>query len=169
MNQSLVYLCPLPLEHLPPSSSLHLLPHPTLQDVTEAWLEFAESYAKFPLAIYFTFGNVYFHVTVSTGLTLSFLPPYPQPRPEVCSLCLSLLLLCKQVHQYHLSRFHIYALVYDICFSLSDLLPGHDSSTWFIHITTNYPILFLFFVDFSTLVLPSHLPIPLAFYSVLEI
>ena len=26
----------------------------------------------------------------------------------------------KQVHQYHLSRFHVYALIYDICFS--DLL-----------------------------------------------
>ena len=28
----------------------------------------------------------------------------------------------KQVHLYHFSRFRIYALIYDICFSLSDLL-----------------------------------------------
>ena len=26
------------------------------------------------------------------------------------------------VHLYHFSRFHIYALIYHICFSLSDLL-----------------------------------------------
>ena len=25
-------------------------------------------------------------------------------------------------HTYHFSKFHIYALIYDICFSLSDLL-----------------------------------------------
>ena len=29
-------------------------------------------------------------------------------------LCLSLLLPCKQDHQYHFSRFHIHALIYDI-------------------------------------------------------
>ena len=28
---------------------------------------------------------------------------------------------CKLVHLYHFSRFHIYVLIYDICFSLSDL------------------------------------------------
>ena len=31
-------------------------------------------------------------------------------------------LSCKPVHLYHFSRFHIYALIYDICFSLSDFL-----------------------------------------------
>ena len=40
--------------------------------------------------------------------------PTPTPRPQVCSL----LLPCRKLHQYHLSRFHIYVLVYDI--SLSD-------------------------------------------------
>ena len=34
----------------------------------------------------------------------------------------SLLLPCKFVCLYHFSRFHIYALIYDICFFLSDLL-----------------------------------------------
>ena len=38
------------------------------------------------------------------------------------SMSASSLLPCEQVHQYHLSRSHIYALVNDICFSLSDLL-----------------------------------------------
>ena len=32
------------------------------------------------------------------------------------------LLPYKQVHQYYLSRFHMYMLLYDIYFSLSDLL-----------------------------------------------
>ena len=30
------------------------------------------------------------------------------------------LLPCKYVHQHQLSRFHIYVLIYNICFSLSD-------------------------------------------------
>ena len=45
MNQPQVYVCPCPLEplsHLPP-----------LQVVPEPWVEFPESYNKFPLAIYF--------------------------------------------------------------------------------------------------------------------
>ena len=49
------------------------------------------------------------------------------PLPPLVSICLfstsvSLFLPCKPVHLYHFSRFHIYALTYDICFSLSDLL-----------------------------------------------
>ena len=38
------------------------------------------------------------------------------------SMPASLLLHYKYVHQYHFSRFHIYALTCDICFSLSDFL-----------------------------------------------
>ena len=42
----------------------------------------------------------------------------------------SLFLPCKQVYQYYFSRFHIYALIYDICFSGSRLidLTGTDSN-----------------------------------------
>ena len=49
------------------------------------------------------------------------------PRfPPLVSICLSstsvsLFLPYKLVHLYHFSRFHIYALIYDICFSVSDL------------------------------------------------
>ena len=58
-----------------------------------------------------------------------FITP-PQPLlhfPRLVSICLfstsvSLFLPCKLVQLYHFSRFHIYALMYDICFSLSDLL-----------------------------------------------
>ena len=47
------------------------LPIPPLQVDTEPLFEFPEPYSKFPLAIYFTYGNVSFHVTLSMRLTLS--------------------------------------------------------------------------------------------------
>ena len=53
-------------------------------------------------------------------------PPPPAFPPLVSiplsSTSVSLFLLCKPVHLYHFSRFHIYVLIYDVCFSLSDLL-----------------------------------------------
>ena len=55
-------------------------------------------------------------------------PPSSTPCfPPLVSICLfstsvSLFLPCKPVHLYHFSRFPIYELIYDICFSLSDLL-----------------------------------------------
>ena len=55
--------------------------------------------------------------------------PIPLHRsfPPLVSICLfstsvSQLLPCNPVHLYHFSRFHIHALIYNICFSLSDLL-----------------------------------------------
>ena len=50
-------------------------------------------------------------------------PPFlPPVSTRLFSASVSLFLLCKYAHLYHFSRFHIYALIYDICFSLSDLL-----------------------------------------------
>ena len=50
----------------------------------------------------------------------------PPPIPQVCSLPLQIPILPfkypSNAHLYHLSRFHVYMLIYDICFSLSDLL-----------------------------------------------
>ena len=53
--------------------------------------------------------------------------PTPHRFPRLASIRLfstsvSQFLPCKPVHLYHSSRFHIYVLIYDICFSLSDLL-----------------------------------------------
>ena len=54
-------------------------------------------------------------------------PPPPSHFPPLVSICLfstsvSQFLTCKPVQLYRFSRFHIYALIYDICFSLYDLL-----------------------------------------------
>ena len=48
------------------------------------------------------------------------IPPLVSIRLFSTSVCL--FLPCKPVHLYHFSRFHIYALIYYTCFSLSDLL-----------------------------------------------
>ena len=114
-NQPQVYICPLSLE--PPS---HLLPYPTpRQVVTEHQIKLPVSHSKFPLSICFTYGNVYV-----SSLLSQFIPPSPSRTvfTSLFSMSASLLLPCKQVHQYHLSRFHTHALIYNICLSLSDLL-----------------------------------------------
>ena len=78
-------------------------------------------YSRFSLVIYFIHISVYMSIPIS-----QFIPP-PPPFPPLVSICLfsmsmSLFLPCKLVPLYHFSRSHIYALIYNICFSLSDLL-----------------------------------------------
>ena len=48
-------------------------------------LEYPEPYSKFPLAIYLTYGNVSFHVTLSTQLTLFC--PLPMFIEKTYGLC----------------------------------------------------------------------------------
>ena len=58
----------------------------------------------------------------------SFSPPFRQPMSiSLFSMSALPFLPCKQVHQYHLSRFYIYALIHNICFS-------HSDSVQFIHL-----------------------------------
>jgi len=76
------------LLNLPPIS----LSIPPLSVDTEPLFEFPEPYSKFLLAIYFTYGNINFHLTLSIHLTLS------SPLPMSVSLFLmsvSPLLPCK--------------------------------------------------------------------------
>ena len=54
----------------PPS----LLPPTPPLWVTEPRCESPEIYSKFPLAVYLTYGNISFHVTLSIQPTLSVLP-----------------------------------------------------------------------------------------------
>ena len=53
------------------ASLLTLPPTSLLYADTEPLFEFPETHSKFPLAIYFTYGNVGFHVTLSIYLSLS--------------------------------------------------------------------------------------------------
>ena len=85
MNQPEVYLCHLSLD---PSSPLP--PRPSPLGCHRAWFEFPPSHSKFPLAIYFTYGNVYISMLLSPYL-LPFpsLPPfYPPPPPTAAFISL---------------------------------------------------------------------------------
>ena len=70
----------------PPS---HPPPHPTLQPVTEPLLAFPESHSKFPMAVYFIYGIVNFHVTLSIHLTFPLLPSSHVHRSVLC-VCFSI-------------------------------------------------------------------------------
>ena len=74
-----------------PSSQtpFHFHFHPPFQIVTEPLLEFPKSYCNFPLAIYFTYGIVNFHVNFSIHLTLSRLPS-PHVLRSVFYVCFSI-------------------------------------------------------------------------------
>ena len=88
-------------------------PHPTSLGCHRALGELSVLYITFPLAICFTYGMYMIQCH-----SLSFLPLSPSPAVStslwVCVLCVCVFLSCKLVHQYHFSRFHIYALIYDI-------------------------------------------------------
>ena len=70
------------------------------------------------------------HISVYMSIPISqFIPPPPPPGHfpplgsiHLFSISVSLFLPCKPVHLYHFSRFHIYELIYNICFTPSDLL-----------------------------------------------
>ena len=80
-------------------------------------------YSRFLLVIHFIQISVYMSIPISQFIT----PPPPSPLSPlgvhtfVLYICVSNSAL-KPVNLYHFSRFHTYALIYDICFSPSDLL-----------------------------------------------
>ena len=80
MNQPWVYIYPLPFE--PPS---HLPPCATRVD-TEPLIEFPEPESKFPLVIYFTYGNINFHITLHTSHPLL---PSPHVHKSILYVCFS--------------------------------------------------------------------------------
>ena len=95
----------------------------SLEVTLSVFVFFLIFYNRFLLVIYFIHISVYMSIPGS-----QFIPPPPPchiPRLvtiHLFSTSVSLFLPCKPVHLYHFSRFHMYALIYDICFSLSDLL-----------------------------------------------
>ena len=96
-----------------------LSPITLFQVITESQTGLPVLHSNSSPAIHFTYDHVYMLMLVSP-----FIPLFPSLTvfTSLFSTSVSPFLPCKQVHQYHLSRFHIYAFRYDICFSLSDLL-----------------------------------------------
>ena len=104
-SSSSMHACPL-LDPLPPPSLLH--PSGLLPD---HGFMCPASCIKLGLPIYFTYGNV--HVSM---LFSQIIPPLPFPTESKSLLFTSVppFLSCMQDHQYHLSKFHIYVLIYSI-------------------------------------------------------
>ena len=74
------------------------------------------SYIKFALVVYLSYGKVY------VSMLSSQISPSPTESQSLFFTSVSPLLPYTWDHWHHLSRFHVYALIYDICLSLSDLL-----------------------------------------------
>ena len=92
------------------------------------------------LAIYFTYDNIYVSV-----LFLQIISPSPSPTESkiLFFTSVSLLLSFTYSHHYHLSKFHIYALVYSIGVFLSDLLHCIIGSSFIHLIRTDSNLFFL--------------------------
>ena len=115
INQPWGHMGPPILDHLT-TSSHHPIP---LSCPRALAFECPASCTELAPLIYFTYGNI--HVSV---LFSQIIPPSPPPMESksLFFICVSLLLSCIQGHRYHLSNFHIYALIYCIGVFLSDLL-----------------------------------------------
>ena len=114
MNLPWLYTCSQSWTPLPPLSSYHLSgssqctspKHPV-------------SCIEHRLAIHFLYDSI--HVSVPFS---QIIPPSPSPSESKSPFYTSVSLLLSHVqgHHYHLSKFHIYVLVYRIGVFLSDLL-----------------------------------------------
>ena len=97
VNELYVYECPV-LFSLPPT------PQPTplgdhRAELSSLW------YTAAPTSYFTTYGSIYISLLPSP-----FVPSSPSPRcvHKSFSVSASLLLPCKQVHRYHLSRFSVF-------------------------------------------------------------
>ena len=106
----------------PPSWASFPCPHP-IPSRSSQWAKLGSLlYSNFSPAIHFTHGNVHM-----SRLPSPFIPLAPSPTVSTSpfSMSASPFLPCREIHRYHFYRFHVYTLIYDICFSLSDLLHSY--------------------------------------------
>ena len=75
---------------------------------------------------------------MSILISQSIPPTSPSVSIHLFFMSVSLFLLCKYVHLYHFSRFHIYALIYEFVFLfLTYFIPYDMTDSVSIHISTN--------------------------------
>ena len=98
----------------PPSHPLT----PPLYVITGHQAELSVLCSGSPLASHYTHGGVFLSNLISQFIQLS---PFPPPYLHVHSLCLCLYSCLGTNFICTSSRFHIYVLIYDISFSLSDI------------------------------------------------
>ena len=117
VNQPQVCIYPLALE---PTS----IPPPKV--ITEHQAELPVLYSSFPLAICFKHGNIQMSALLSQFIPLP--PPTPRAPVPTClfSVSVPLFLPWKKAYQYHFSRFPMCVFIYDVCFSLSDIIKRAD-------------------------------------------
>ena len=123
MNQPWVYMCPPSWTPLPPSSQSH----PSgLSQCTGFECHFMHR----------TYWSSISHMVIHVSMLLSqIITPLPSPTESKSLFFTSvyLLLSCLWGHHYHLSKIHVYALIYCIGLFLSDLLHCIIGSS-FIHL-----------------------------------
>ena len=134
-----IYMSPYPL----PLGPLSPPPYPTPLGHRKAPSWFPVLCCCFPPANYFTFRSVYTSMLLSLRPSFA-LPPHVLKSIFYLYLFIPALPLGSSVPFFF--RFHIYALAYGICFSLSDLLHCMTDPRS-IHLTTNNSILFLFMAN----------------------
>ena len=105
---------------LSPESPAHLLPILTPLGYYRGRVWAPYVIQQIPIGCLFTYISVYASMLLSPFISPSF-SSSPHLSISLFSMFASPLLLCKQICQYHLPRFHVFALIYNICFSLSDL------------------------------------------------
>ena len=110
--------------HMPPRHLLDLPPtahpFPPFQVVIDYQTELPVLNSSFPLAIYFTYGNIYVSMLLSQFIPLS--PFFSVSKIYSLCLCLYSCPAKRFISIIFFFRFHIYALMYDIYFSLPELL-----------------------------------------------
>ena len=102
-----------------PEHPSHLPLHPPSRLSQSTSFGCPASCMELALVIYFTYGKVHVSMLFSQIIPCS---PSPTESKSLFFMPMSLLLFCMENHWYHLSKFHIYVLIYSICISLSDSL-----------------------------------------------